>query len=236
MPAALEGASPHAYTLWSRFAGVVLPVTLVGAVLVFIVPVPPAVLDLLQAANITLAVLVLLTTLAIRSPSEFAALSDDPAHDDADPAGPERGHDPAGPHPRRLGAGTRCGGGRHPGVRRVRRGGSGGRRGDPLRRSCWSSSSSSSPRGRRGSARSPPGSCSTASRAADGHRRRPPRRPDRPARGQEPPPRGRVPDGRLLRGDGRGGQVRPRRRRGRAHHHRRQHHRRARSWASSSTA
>ena len=73
MPAALDGASSNPHSLWSRFAGVILPVTLVGAVLVFIVPVPPAVLDLLQAANITLAVLVLLTTLAIRSPSEFAA-------------------------------------------------------------------------------------------------------------------------------------------------------------------
>ena len=58
---------------WSRVASVVLPVTIVGAILVFIVPVPPAVLDILQAGNITLAVLVLLTTLAIRSPGEFSA-------------------------------------------------------------------------------------------------------------------------------------------------------------------
>lgn len=58
---------------WTRLAGVVLPVTIVGAILVFIVPVPPAVLDLLQSANITLAVLVLLTTLAIRSPTDFSA-------------------------------------------------------------------------------------------------------------------------------------------------------------------
>ncbi len=58
---------------WARLAGVVLPITIVGAILVFIVPVPPAVLDLLQTANITLAVLVLLTTLAIRSPVEFGA-------------------------------------------------------------------------------------------------------------------------------------------------------------------
>ncbi len=75
MPASLEldRAVGDANSLWSRLARVILPVTLVGAVLVFIVPVPPAVLDLLQAGNITLAVLVLLTTLAIRSPSEFAA-------------------------------------------------------------------------------------------------------------------------------------------------------------------
>src|SRR4051812_12250835 len=58
---------------WSRLVGVVLPVTIVGAILVFIVPVPPVVLDLLQSANVTLAVLVLLTTLAIRTPQEFSA-------------------------------------------------------------------------------------------------------------------------------------------------------------------
>ena len=58
---------------WSRLSGVVLPVTIVGAILVFIVPVPPSVLDLLLSANVTLAVLVLLTTLAIRSPQDFSA-------------------------------------------------------------------------------------------------------------------------------------------------------------------
>jgi len=60
-------------TGWSRLSGVILPVTIVGAILVFIVPVPPLVLDLLLSANITLAVLVLLTTLAIRTPQEFSA-------------------------------------------------------------------------------------------------------------------------------------------------------------------
>lgn len=58
---------------WSRLAGIILPVTIIGAILVFIVPVPPEVLDLLLSANITLAVLVLLTTLAIRTPQEFSA-------------------------------------------------------------------------------------------------------------------------------------------------------------------
>ena len=60
-------------TGWSRLSSVVLPITIVGAILVFVVPVPPAVLDLLLSANVTLAVLVLLTTLAIRTPQEFAA-------------------------------------------------------------------------------------------------------------------------------------------------------------------
>ncbi len=58
---------------WSRLYGVVLPILFVGGLLVVIVPVPPGVLDFLLAANITLAVLVLLTTLSIRSPLEFAA-------------------------------------------------------------------------------------------------------------------------------------------------------------------
>ncbi len=71
MPPATD--SPAADAGWTRLAGAILPVTIVGAILVFIVPVPPAVLDLLQSANITLAVLVLLTTLAIRSPAEFGA-------------------------------------------------------------------------------------------------------------------------------------------------------------------
>jgi len=51
----------------------ILPVTFIGAVLVLIVPIPPALLDLLISANITLAVLVLLTTLAVRAPHEFGA-------------------------------------------------------------------------------------------------------------------------------------------------------------------
>src|SRR5947209_16701877 len=65
--------TPNLATGASRLTGAVLPATIVGAILVFIVPVPPALLDLLQAANITLAVLILLTTLAIRTPQEFSA-------------------------------------------------------------------------------------------------------------------------------------------------------------------
>jgi flagellar biosynthesis protein FlhA len=50
-----------------------MPVTIVGAIFVFIVPIPPWLLDLLLSANVTLAVLVLLTTLSIRSPQDFGA-------------------------------------------------------------------------------------------------------------------------------------------------------------------
>src|SRR5918997_1022930 len=58
---------------WSRLTGVILPITIVGAILVLIIPVPPLVLDLLLSANVTLAVIVLLATLAIRTPQEFSA-------------------------------------------------------------------------------------------------------------------------------------------------------------------
>jgi flagellar biosynthesis protein FlhA len=65
--------SPSPAAGWSRLASILLPVTIVGAILVFLVPLPPGVLDLLQTANITLAVLVLLTVLSIRSPQDFSA-------------------------------------------------------------------------------------------------------------------------------------------------------------------
>jgi flagellar biosynthesis protein FlhA len=71
-PTATSLAAPSS-SGWSRLTGVILPVTIVGAILVFVIPVPPMVLDLLLSANLTLAVLVLLTTLAIRSPQEFSA-------------------------------------------------------------------------------------------------------------------------------------------------------------------
>ena len=58
---------------WDRLSRIALPATLVGALFIFIVPLPAVILDLLLAANITLAVLILLTVLSIRSPQEFSA-------------------------------------------------------------------------------------------------------------------------------------------------------------------
>ena len=58
---------------WSRLSGLLLPATIVGALVVLIVPIPASLLDVLFAANITLAVLVLLTVLTIKSPREFSA-------------------------------------------------------------------------------------------------------------------------------------------------------------------
>lgn len=60
-------------TIAAGWSGLILPVTIVGAILVFVIPVPPVVLDLLLSANVTLSILVLLTTLSIRSPQEFSA-------------------------------------------------------------------------------------------------------------------------------------------------------------------
>src|SRR5262245_59394615 len=55
-----------------RWQDLILPVSLVASVLVIIVPVPPAVLDVLLAANITLSVIILLTTIYVRTPLEFS--------------------------------------------------------------------------------------------------------------------------------------------------------------------
>ena len=53
--------------------GLVLPITIIGAILVFVVPIPPQLLDVLLSVNLTVAVVVLLTTLSIRTPQEFSA-------------------------------------------------------------------------------------------------------------------------------------------------------------------
>ena len=195
---------------WGRLRGLVLPITIIGAILVFVVPIPPALLDVLLSANLTVAVVVLLTTLSIRTPQEFSAfptilLTTTLTRLVLNVATTRlvltRGGDD---RPRR---GRR----RDPGLRRVRRRRPGDRRGDPVLDPGGDPVRGDHPggdahqRGRRAvHARRP-------ARPADGDRRRPARRADRPARGA-PPPRGGLSPGRLLRRDGRGGQVRPRRR------------------------
>ncbi len=56
---------------WSRLREFVLPVGIIGCLLVFLVPLPAQVMDLLLAANIAIGLVVLLTTLYVRSPTEF---------------------------------------------------------------------------------------------------------------------------------------------------------------------
>lgn len=60
-------------TVSGNSIGLVFPVLVVLSVLVLVAPVPPVVLDLLLAANITGSVLILLTTISVRRPLEFNA-------------------------------------------------------------------------------------------------------------------------------------------------------------------
>jgi len=55
-----------------QLTSLILPVGIIASVLVIMVPLPAALLDVLLAANITLAVIVLLTTIYIRTPLEFS--------------------------------------------------------------------------------------------------------------------------------------------------------------------
>ncbi len=55
----------------ARMTDFILPVGIVCSVLVILVPLPPGLMDLLLAANITIAVIMLLTTIYVRTPLEF---------------------------------------------------------------------------------------------------------------------------------------------------------------------
>ncbi len=59
-------------TALGRGMDLVLPVGLIASVLVIIVPMPPALLDVLLSLNIAVAVLMLLTTIYVRTPLEFS--------------------------------------------------------------------------------------------------------------------------------------------------------------------
>ncbi len=59
-------------TVISQAQRLALPVALVASVLVILVPLPPMLMDLLLAANIAMAVLILLTTVAVETPLEFS--------------------------------------------------------------------------------------------------------------------------------------------------------------------
>jgi flagellar biosynthesis protein FlhA len=52
--------------------GMVFPLAFVSLLLVLLIPLPPAILDLLLVINITLSVIVLVTTIYVQSPLEFA--------------------------------------------------------------------------------------------------------------------------------------------------------------------
>jgi len=63
--------NPAASGPWARVQELVLPVAMIASILVILVPLPAGLMDLLLAANITVAVIMLLTTLYVRTPLEF---------------------------------------------------------------------------------------------------------------------------------------------------------------------
>ncbi len=56
----------------SRHHGLVFPLAIIGAILVIIMPLPPALLDLLLAVNITLSILILMATISVETPLEMS--------------------------------------------------------------------------------------------------------------------------------------------------------------------
>jgi flagellar biosynthesis protein FlhA len=64
--------SPTAGFPFARLQDLVLPVALISCVLVILVPLPAAMMDVLLSANVATAVIVLLTTIYVRTPLEFS--------------------------------------------------------------------------------------------------------------------------------------------------------------------
>src|SRR4051812_28493328 len=48
------------------------PLLLIGSLAVFLVPLPPSILDLLLVVNIAISIVILVTTVYVKSPLEFA--------------------------------------------------------------------------------------------------------------------------------------------------------------------
>jgi flagellar biosynthesis protein FlhA len=58
--------------VWNRYRDLVLPLCIIASLVVIIVPLPPWLMDLLLAGNITIGVIVLITTIYISTPLEFS--------------------------------------------------------------------------------------------------------------------------------------------------------------------
>ncbi|HTM52811.1 MAG TPA: flagellar biosynthesis protein FlhA [Pirellulales bacterium] len=69
MPSA---AIPRAERSWANLPDLILPVAMVASVVVILAPLPTPLLDVLLAANIAAAVIILLTTIYVRTPLEFS--------------------------------------------------------------------------------------------------------------------------------------------------------------------
>ena len=57
---------------FARWQDLILPISLIASILVILVPMPAYLMDVLLAANITISVIVLLTTIYVRTPLEFS--------------------------------------------------------------------------------------------------------------------------------------------------------------------
>jgi flagellar biosynthesis protein FlhA len=57
---------------WTRWQDLILPVGIIASVLVILVPMPPALLDVMLSVNIAVAVIILLTTIYVKTPLEFS--------------------------------------------------------------------------------------------------------------------------------------------------------------------
>ncbi len=69
MPPQADGGMRGAMT---RSRGLIFPVLIVSSVLVLVAPLPPFLMDLLLSCNITLAVIILLTTIYVSRPLDFS--------------------------------------------------------------------------------------------------------------------------------------------------------------------
>jgi len=69
MPSA---ASETVRGIWTRNRGLIVPALMATSILVIVVPLPAALLDLLLSANITISVVILLTTMYVSRPLEFS--------------------------------------------------------------------------------------------------------------------------------------------------------------------
>jgi flagellar biosynthesis protein FlhA len=69
-----SGIAPRAGAVgfFARIQDLILPVGIIASILVIIVPLPSPLMDLLLASNITIAVIMLLTTIYVRTPLEFS--------------------------------------------------------------------------------------------------------------------------------------------------------------------
>ncbi len=57
---------------WTRWQDLILPVGIIMSVLVILIPMPPALMDVMLSVNIAVAVIILLTTIYVKTPLEFS--------------------------------------------------------------------------------------------------------------------------------------------------------------------